>query len=88
MEFYFEVDLEYGDNPDFYIHIVKQRLEGKKGFRVSSDDALDMIEKEVSIDNIVTRLIVEGAEVEKETIESKTSDDTSNKIVQASAGKL
>lgn len=88
VEFYFEVDLEYGDNPDFYIHIVKQRLEGKKGFRVSSDDALDMIEKEVSIDNIVTRLIVEGAEIEKEkeTIEPKTSDDTSNKIVQTSAG--
>lgn len=87
MEFYFEVDLEYGDNPDFHVHIVKQRVEGKKGFRVSSDDALDMIEKEVNIDNIVTRLIVEGAEIEKETINSAVGDDTSNKIAQTAATK-
>lgn len=66
VEFYFEVDLENGKNPDFLLHVVESRIEGSKGFRISSDDSLDTIEREINLDNIVTKLIVRGASIKEE----------------------
>ena len=58
VEFYFSVNLD--DEPDFELNIVKKRLEGELGFRVSSDDLLTGIERKVSIGNLATKLIIEG----------------------------
>lgn len=91
VEFYFEVDLEYNEYPDFLMHIVKKRVEDEPGFRVSSDDALDIIEREVNLDNIVTRMIVKGAEAPTSTVGedevARKGDDTANKISQKLASK-
>ena len=91
VEFYFEVNFEYNEYPDFLMHIVKKRIEDEPGFRVSSDDALDIIEREVNLDNIVTRMIVKGAEASTSTVGesevNKKGDDTANKISQELATK-
>lgn len=64
MEFYFEAEIESGAPPSFKVHIVRRRTEGSEGFRVSSDDAVEGLKRRVSIDNIVTRLIVRGASLD------------------------
>lgn len=75
VEFYFETLIDTPGSPKFYIHIVKQRLEGDKGFRLSSDDFIEGIERKVNIDNVVTKLIVEG----KETTSQSAGSTTTNK---------
>lgn len=60
VEFYFETILDTPGVPDFKIHLVKQRVEGDAGFRLSSDDFLEGITRKTNIDNIVTKLIVES----------------------------
>ncbi|WPC08602.1 phage tail spike protein [Globicatella sp. PHS-GS-PNBC-21-1553] len=60
VEFYFETILDTPGVPDFKIHLVKQRVEGDAGFRLSSDDFLEGISRKTNIDNIVTKLIVES----------------------------
>ena len=67
MEHYFETEITPPDAPDFKLHIVKERIEDEKGFRVSSDDLLDHTGRQVSINNITTRLIVRGNEIKRET---------------------
>ena len=75
MEHYFETEITPPDAPDFKLHIVKERIEDEKGFRVSSDDLLDHTGRQVSINNIATRLIVRGAEIKKEaTIDPATGE--------------
>lgn len=66
VEFYFEPKMDNSGMPDFYINIVENRVEGEQGFRVSSDDFLEGITRKVSIDNIVTRLIVKANESKTE----------------------
>ena len=63
VEFYFEVEMDGPTNPSFLVHIVKQRVEGVEGFRVSTDDLLDGITRKINIDNIATKVIVIGKEV-------------------------
>lgn len=77
VEFYFETDIETPGAPDFYLHIVKQRLEGDEGFRLSSDDFVEGITRRVNIDNIVTKLVVEG----KEETDKSTSSSTDKEII-------
>ena len=72
MEFYFETKIEPPEAPDFKLHIVKQRLEGDEGFRVTSDDLLTSTGRKVDLNNIVTRLIVRGNEIREETSVSTT----------------
>ncbi|MCW6683029.1 NlpC/P60 family protein [Aerococcaceae bacterium NML160702] len=61
-EFYFSTDFQVGNQPKFFINVVKKRIEGKEGFRLSSEDFLLGIERRISTDNIITKLIVRGAE--------------------------
>ncbi|MFL2134943.1 phage tail spike protein [Ruoffia sp. FAM 24228] len=75
VEFYFETLIDTPGAPQFYIHIVKQRLEGDNGFRLSSDDFIEGIERKVNIDNVVTKLIIEG----KETTSQSAGSTTTNK---------
>lgn len=74
VEFYFETFLDTPGEPDFKVNIVKQRIEGDIGFRLSSDDFLEGIQRKTNIDNIVTKLIMEMKP--KATAESKTPDAT------------
>lgn len=79
VEFYFETVIEDNKDPVFLINIVKQRSEGEKGFRVSSDDVLEGIERTVNIDNIITRLHVRGnptAKTDTKTIQDKVKPAT------------
>ena len=76
VEFYFETLIDTPGAPNFHIHIVKQRLEGDKGFRLSSDDFVEGIERKVNIDNIVTKLIVEGKATAPESLVSGTNNQT------------
>lgn len=62
VEFYFETKIETPGAPEFFIHVVKQRQEGEPGFRLTSDDFIEGLERKVNIDNIVTKLIVKGEE--------------------------
>ena len=77
VEFYFETLFTTPGNPDFRIHFVKKRLEGEEGFRLSSDDCIEEITRKTNIDNIVTKLIVEGKEPEKQTGVSTRPKSTS-----------
>lgn len=60
VEFYFETKIETPGSPEFFIHVVKQRREGKLGFRLTSDDLLEGVQRKINMDNVVTKLIVEG----------------------------
>lgn len=80
MEFYMSVELT-GEGPRFYINIVKHRLEGQPGFRLSSDDVVQHIERRVNIRNVITRLTVRGAEIKDDT--KQTTGGTSTVPVPA-----
>ena len=75
VEFYFEVLMEGGQNPDFQLHIVEKRIGDDEGFRVSTDAQLDGIKREMNLDNVVTKLIVRGAEI-KEGVDKKETSET------------
>ena len=96
VEFYFETNIETPGAPDFYLHIVKQRSEGDEGFRLSSDDFVEGITRRVNIDNIVTKLIVEGKEettssssssVQKEIIDVTPYEQNRAKLFDSSKAK-
>lgn len=68
MEFYIRVEFSDLNKPRFYVHVVKQRLEGEAGFRLSSDDSINRIERDVNADNIRTKLIMRGRTKETEVV--------------------
>lgn len=75
MEFYFRVEFLNSQYPKFYIHLVKQRLEGRAGFRISTDDVVGGIERTINTDNIITKLLVRGRMVEEETEEAENKPE-------------
>lgn len=77
MQFYFSAEL-IDRKPKFFINIVKRRLEGEPGFRLSSDDVLVHIERRVNVNNIITRLVVRGAEVKDGEKVTKAGTATQN----------
>lgn len=69
-EFYFSVgEFESGKSPNFYINIVKKRLEGEEGFRISSDDYVQGIQRRINNDGVVTKMRVRGKAIEEEVAE-------------------
>ena len=66
MEFYFSVSFENPHEPNFQLNIVKKRLEGKEGFRVSSDNVVNRIERKVNTANIITKVYIQGRAIEQE----------------------
>lgn len=92
VEFYFEVEMTKSKRPKFYIHIVENRVEGKKGFRISNEDSLDYIDREINLDNIVTKLIVKGKTINDDenknlTVLPNASTENTNKIGQPTSSK-
>lgn len=88
VNFYFETHLNPGTNPIFTLNIVKRRTDGQ-GFRISTDDYVDGIEREINLDNVVTRLIVKGAQLKDGQSSSGSSNSktpVSNTITQPNAG--
>lgn len=78
VEFYFETLLDTPGVPEFKVHVVKKRVEGDVGFRLSSDDFLEGINRKTNIDNIVTKLIVESTAQPKATTQSNTTSQIAN----------
>ena len=74
-EFYFSVgEFESGKSPNFYINIVKKRLEGEEGFRISSDDYVQGIQRRVNNDGVITKMRVRGKAIEPEVDEDETNE--------------
>lgn len=73
-EFYFSVgEFESGKSPNFYINIVKKRLEGEEGFRISSDDYVQGIQRRVNNDGVITKMRVRGKAIEEEVVEDEVA---------------
>lgn len=88
VEFYFETILDTPGEPDFKVHIVKRRVEGDAGFRLSSDDFLEGIQRKTNIDNIVTKVIMEMKPKEKTTTVPETPPEPSNNPSKATPSSL
>ena len=70
LEIEFDLDFIPGSSPKRYVSFKKKRVEDFAGFRVSSDDLVEGMEKSQNIYNLATKLKVRGATV------SSTSGDT------------
>lgn len=72
VEVSFDVDFEAGSPPTTHINFLKERVEDFKGFRVSSDDLLLGIERNVDLYNVITKLKVRGAQ--QQSVSEGSSD--------------
>ena len=85
----FEAELSYGveftpgKKPAFYIDFLKKRVEDPEGFRISSDDLLLGLEREVNVYNLATKLMVAGKAVDiNEKTKKKNQQSSSSKPPQ------
>lgn len=69
----FSVDFKPGTPPKLYVSFLKKRKEVRESFRVSTDDVVEVLEKDSSIYNVITKMLVRGAQKEEATQHKKES---------------
>ncbi len=72
-ELSFDIEFKVGRPPKRYVSFLKRRYEGADGFRLTSDNLLMDIERDINILNVVTKMEVRGASITEGSTGSSTT---------------
>lgn len=70
VELAFDIEFSPNEPPKRYVHLLKTRTEDDDGFRVSSDELVYGIERNIEM-NIATKMVVRGGEFEPEVVDEE-----------------
>lgn len=85
VELDFETNFVAGEPPKMTIHFLRRRVEDADGFRISSDDLLLDVERNIDLYNVITKLIVRGKAYNDDQITDEKGDSLVNPIGQPQA---